>query len=104
MATSRSAISSASSFKRAERDGKFVVDDVSPLRAAAAIDVPALIIHFALDTETRPAHSERVFAALRGPKQILLVRDAGHNDAMKAPSGRRSSAGSTGCNSAIVRA
>jgi pimeloyl-ACP methyl ester carboxylesterase len=71
-------------FERAERDGKFVVDDVSPLRAAGAIDVPALIIHGALDTETGPAHSERVFAALRGPKQILLVRDAGHNDAMNS--------------------
>jgi pimeloyl-ACP methyl ester carboxylesterase len=69
-------------FERAEHDGQFVVNDVSPLRAAAAITVPALIIHGALDVDTRPAHSERVFAALRGPKELLIVRDAGHNDAL----------------------
>lgn len=69
-------------FARAEHDGKFVVDDVSPLRAAAEITVPALIIHGALDIDTRPAHSERVFAALRGPKELLIIRDAGHNDAL----------------------
>jgi pimeloyl-ACP methyl ester carboxylesterase len=68
---------------RAEHDAEFIVDDVSPLRAAAAITVPVLMIHGALDQQTRPAHSERVFAALRGPRQFLLVRDAGHNDALR---------------------
>ncbi len=71
-------------FERAEHDGQFVVDDVSPLRAAAEIDVPVLIIHGALDRETRPVHSERVFGALRGPKELLIVPDAGHNDALKS--------------------
>jgi len=71
-------------FERAEHDGQFVVNDVSPLRAAAAIEVPVLIVHGALDRETRPVHSERVFGALRGPKQLLLVPDAGHNDALKS--------------------
>jgi pimeloyl-ACP methyl ester carboxylesterase len=71
-------------FARAEHDARFVVDDVSPLRAAADIHVPALIIHGALDQQTRPAHSERVFAALAGPKELLIVRDAGHNDALKS--------------------
>lgn len=71
-------------FERAEHDGQFVVDDVSPLRAAATITVPVLIVHGALDHNTRPEHSERVFAALRGPKELLIVRDAGHNDALKS--------------------
>ena len=71
-------------FERAEHDGRFVVDDVSPVRAAAEIRVPVLIVHGALDTDTRPAHAERVFAALRGPKELLIVKDAGHNDALKS--------------------
>jgi uncharacterized protein len=70
-------------FARAERDAEFIVDDVSPLRAATAITVPVFLIHGALDHETRSAHSERVFAALQGPKQLLLVRDAGHNDVLR---------------------
>ena len=68
---------------RAEHDAEFVVDEVSPVRAASAITVPVFMIHGALDHETRPAHSERVFAALRGPKQLLLVRNAGHNDVLR---------------------
>jgi len=70
-------------FARAQHDAEFIVDDVSPLRAATVITVPVFLIHGALDRETRPAHSERVFAALRGPKQLLLVTDAGHNDALR---------------------
>jgi hypothetical protein len=69
-------------FARAEHDAEFIVDDVSPVRAAAAITVPVFLIHGALDRETQPAHSERVFAALRGAKQLLLVPNAGHNDAL----------------------
>lgn len=71
-------------FARAEHDAAFIVDDVSPVRAAAAITVPVFLIHGALDRDTRPAHSERVFAALRGPKQLLIVPDAGHNDSLRA--------------------
>ena len=70
-------------FARAEHEAAFIVDEVSPLRAATAITVPVFMIHGALDHETRPAHSERVFAALRGPRQLLLVRHAGHNDALR---------------------
>jgi pimeloyl-ACP methyl ester carboxylesterase len=68
---------------RAEHDGEFVVDDVSPLRAAMAITVPVFMIHGALDHETRPAHSERVFAALRGARQLLLLSHAGHDDTLR---------------------
>ena len=69
-------------FERAERDGKFTVDQVSPVRVAAAIRVPVLVIHGALDTETPPAHSQRVYAALAGPKRLLILPNASHNDAL----------------------
>lgn len=70
--------------RRAERDGDFLVDEVSPLKAAEAIKVPVLLLHGENDRDTPPAHSERVFAALHEPKQFIIVRGAGHNDAMNA--------------------
>ena len=69
-------------FERAERDGEFKVDQVSPVRVAAEIRVPVLVIHGALDTETPPAHSQRVYAALAGPKRLLILPNAAHNDAL----------------------
>lgn len=73
----------APAFARAERDGQFVVDDVSPLGAAAAITVPVLLIHGAEDRNTTPAHSERVLRALAGRKQMITVPHAGHNDVFR---------------------
>lgn len=70
-------------FRRAERDGQFVVDDVSPLKAAVAISVPVLIIHGKDDLDTPIAHSQRVFEALRAPKKMIVVPGAGHNDALR---------------------
>ncbi len=68
----------------AERDGKFEAAAVSPVEAARRIRVPGLVIHGADDRETRPDHSRRVFAALAGPKHLLVVPGAGHNDALGA--------------------
>lgn len=73
----------APAFARAERDGQFVVDEVSPVRAAAAIAVPVLLVHGAEDRDTLPAHSARVLAALAGPKQMITVLNAGHNDVLR---------------------
>jgi uncharacterized protein len=69
-------------FAIAEREGRFRVADVSPVAAAAKIRVPVLLIHGAADSETPPDHSRRIFAALAGPKQLLLVPGAGHNDVL----------------------
>ncbi len=66
----------------AEKQGGFQAADVSPQRAAARIHVPVLLIHGAADRDTRPAHSQRVFDALAGPRQLLLVPGAGHNDTL----------------------
>ncbi|MBC8867866.1 MAG: prolyl oligopeptidase family serine peptidase, partial [Planctomycetes bacterium] len=69
-------------FSLAEQRGKFQVDAVSPVTAAADITVPVLLIHGALDRETPPEHSQRVFNALQGPKRLILVPDAGHNQSL----------------------
>ena len=69
-------------FALAEREGHFTVDAVSPLQAAARITVPVLLVHGALDTDTVPAHSQRVFAAIRAPKRLVLVPRAHHNESL----------------------
>jgi pimeloyl-ACP methyl ester carboxylesterase len=71
-------------FQLAEAEAKFRVDDASPLAAAPHIKVPALIIHGASDDETPPAHSQRVYDSLGGPKQLIVVPGAGHNNALDA--------------------
>jgi alpha-beta hydrolase superfamily lysophospholipase len=73
-----------SAFRLAEQRGRFKVDDVSPVASAARIRVPVLLVHGQADRDTPPWHSERVFAALAGPRKLLLVPGAGHNDALRA--------------------
>src|SRR6266568_1784039 len=77
----RSAIERA--FRLAEREAHFSTDAVSPEQAATRIAVPVLLIHGAADIDTPPAHSQRVFAALRGPKRLILVTGAGHNGSLR---------------------
>lgn len=72
----------AGALMRAERDGRFRVAEVSPVRAASAISAPVLLIHGEADRNTRPAHSSRIFEALRGPKTLIVVPGAGHNDVL----------------------
>jgi pimeloyl-ACP methyl ester carboxylesterase len=69
-------------FALAETEGRFTVDDVSPVRAAARITAPVLLIHGAADVDTPPAHSERVRAALKSPSKLILVPGAGHNHSL----------------------
>lgn len=66
-------------FRMAEQQGRFRVDEVSPLRAASRITSPVFLIHGAADVATRPAHSERVFAALRGQKRLMIIPGVGHS-------------------------
>ncbi len=66
-------------FELAGKIGQFRVDDVSPMAAAAHITAPTLIIHGDHDDETPPAHSQRIFAALRAPKRLILVPNARHS-------------------------
>lgn len=72
-------------FEVAEARGGFDIDSVSPVEAARSIRAPVLLIHGAADVETPPAHSQRVLAALAGPKRLILVPQAGHNRSLSDP-------------------
>jgi uncharacterized protein len=74
----------ATAFERAGKIGRFRVDDVSPVAAAAHISVPTLIIHGDHDDETPAVHSQRIFAALRAPKRLILVPNARHSHVLDA--------------------
>jgi alpha-beta hydrolase superfamily lysophospholipase len=71
-------------FALAGKIGHFHVDEVSPLAAAAHITAPTLLIHGDQDDETPPAHSQRIFAALRAPKRLILVPNARHSHVLDA--------------------
>ena len=71
------------SFALAEQLGHFRVEDVSPVAAAARIHVPVFLIHGANDLETFPEHSRRIFDALGGPKRLLILEGAGHNQSLQ---------------------
>jgi pimeloyl-ACP methyl ester carboxylesterase len=60
-------------FQLAGREAHFSVAAVSPEQSASRIVVPVLLVHGAADVDTPPAHSQRVFAALRGQKRFILV-------------------------------
>ena len=70
-------------FAVAEQRAGFRVADVSPEAAARQVRVPVLLIHGANDTDTPPAHSQRVFDALAGPKRLIIVPGAGHNQSLR---------------------
>jgi alpha-beta hydrolase superfamily lysophospholipase len=70
-------------FERAAQDGRFDIDEASPVRAAPKIRVPVLLIHGDSDVDTRPEHSRRIFAALQGPKRLILVPGATHNRSLR---------------------
>jgi uncharacterized protein len=68
--------------RQAEGSAHFRVDDVSPVGAAARIEVPTIVVHGDHDAETPYQHSTRIFAALREPKRIVLVPNRGHHDSL----------------------
>ena len=67
----------------AEWLGQFKVDGVSPVKAAASLTIPVLLIHGDSDRETPPEHSRRVEAALKGPKWLILVPGAHHSESLR---------------------
>jgi pimeloyl-ACP methyl ester carboxylesterase len=73
----------ARAFQIAEQQGHFRVDEVSTVIAAAQIRIPVLLIHGSADSDTPPEHSQRVLAALAGPKRLILVSGAGHNESLR---------------------
>jgi pimeloyl-ACP methyl ester carboxylesterase len=73
----------AHAFQIAEQQGQFDVDAVSPEAAAAKVKIPVLLIHGSADADTSPDHSRRVLAALAGPKRLILVPGAHHNESLR---------------------
>jgi uncharacterized protein len=73
----------AQAFRIAEQQGHFQVDAVSPVAAAARIRIPVLLVHGAADSDTPPEHSRRVLDALSGPKRLILVPGARHNESLR---------------------
>ena len=71
-------------FSIAETRGDFRADEVSPVAAARRIRVPVLLIHGALDIDTPADHSRRILAALGGPKELILIEGAHHNESLRA--------------------
>jgi alpha-beta hydrolase superfamily lysophospholipase len=65
-------------FRLAGEGGHFRVDEVSPVAAAPQIHAPVLLIHGDHDTETPHAHSQRILAALGGPKRLITIAGGGH--------------------------
>jgi alpha-beta hydrolase superfamily lysophospholipase len=65
-------------FRIAEAEAHFRADEVSAVAAAAHVTAPAILVHGAKDTETPPAHAQRIYGALAGPKQLFMVPDTGH--------------------------
>jgi alpha-beta hydrolase superfamily lysophospholipase len=75
-------------FRLANEGGHFRVDEVSPVAAAPHIHAPVLLIHGDHDTETPHAHSERILAALGGPKRLLTIAGGGHRGGLNAETWR----------------
>jgi pimeloyl-ACP methyl ester carboxylesterase len=71
-------------FRIAEQQGHFDINAVSPARSAAQIKIPVVLVHGANDVDTPPDHSRRVFAALAGPKRVILAPGARHNESLRA--------------------
>lgn len=67
----------------AEQQGHFQIDAANPALAAKTIKAPVLLIHGAVDVDTRPDHTRRIFSALAGPKRLILVPGAGHNQSLQ---------------------
>jgi fermentation-respiration switch protein FrsA (DUF1100 family) len=64
--------------KMANYRGKFDLELVNPLSIAASINCPVYMTHGTADQLISPAHSENIYAALRGKKEMWLVEGARH--------------------------
>lgn len=58
-------------------------DDYSPLQAVALVSpIPLLIIHGTQDSAVAMRHAQRLYAQAGEPKELLIVPDAGHIQAL----------------------
>lgn len=62
--------------------GGFNPDDVSPEKAVSARAFPVLLICGTKDRTIPCRHAERVYRAVRGPKELWIIQGAGHASAL----------------------
>jgi pimeloyl-ACP methyl ester carboxylesterase len=74
-----------SALARAGELGRFPPEEASPVLSAARVRVPVLLLHGAADAKTPPHHSQRVAAALGGPKRLVLLPGVGHDEILGRP-------------------
>jgi pimeloyl-ACP methyl ester carboxylesterase len=67
-----------------EKEAGFKAEDVAPEKAVADRAFPVLLICGTRDRNIPPRHSESIFAAAKGPKQLWLVPGALHSTALGA--------------------
>jgi alpha-beta hydrolase superfamily lysophospholipase len=65
-----------------EKEGGFKPEDVSPEKAVAARAFPVLLICGTRDSTIPCRHSERIYKAAAGPKELWVVHGAGHAAAL----------------------
>jgi len=65
-----------------EKEGGFKPDDVSPEKAVTARPFPVLLICGTRDHRIPCRHSERIYRAAAGPKELWIVKGAGHAAAL----------------------
>ncbi len=65
-----------------ERRANIRVKDVDAVAAARRIEVPVLLLHGSLDRFTPLDHTERIYGALQGPRELVEVDGAGHGDVL----------------------
>jgi alpha-beta hydrolase superfamily lysophospholipase len=65
-----------------EKEGGFKPEDVSPEKAAASRAFPVLLICDTRDSTIPCRHAKRIYKAASGPKELWVVRGAGHAAAL----------------------
>jgi uncharacterized protein len=60
------------------------IADIAPVKAAAQLERPLMVVNGADDPLVPPADARRIFAAARGPKDLWIVPGAGHAGALDA--------------------
>jgi alpha-beta hydrolase superfamily lysophospholipase len=68
--------------KSVEKDGGFRPEDASPEKAVAERSFPVLLICGTRDATIPCRHSERIYKAATGPKELWIVQGAGHASAL----------------------
>jgi len=69
--------------KMANYRGKFDIELVNPLSVAASINCPVYMVHGTADQLISPEHSQHIFGALTGTKEMWLVEGARHARAVR---------------------